>query len=64
MLVLNILVQRKLLGREYDGIGSFVADVRLILENCYRYWGATHKFSTRALYLEHKLEQRLSNLPQ
>ncbi|XP_014286877.1 uncharacterized protein [Halyomorpha halys] len=57
-------VQRKLLGREYDGIGSFVADIRLIIENCYRYWGATHKFSTRALYMEHKLEQRLSNLPQ
>ncbi|CAH1391776.1 unnamed protein product [Nezara viridula] len=57
-------VQRKLLGREYDGIGSFVADVRLILENCYRYWGATHKFSRKALYMEHKLEQRLSNLPQ
>ncbi|KAK9499769.1 hypothetical protein O3M35_002745 [Rhynocoris fuscipes] len=57
-------VHRKLMDREYSGIKEVIADIKLLLENCYRFWGPSHKFTKKGLHIEHKLEQKLEELPK
>ncbi|XP_073977263.1 uncharacterized protein isoform X2 [Rhodnius prolixus] len=56
-------VHRKLMDREYHGIKEVVADIKLVLENCYRFWGLSHRVTKKGLHIEHKLEQKLEALP-
>merc|ERR1712071_4553 len=47
----------------YGSIGEFVADMRLMFENCYRYNGPNHPVTKKALRFEQNLEQKLTLLP-
>ncbi|MFT7815441.1 uncharacterized protein KIAA2026 homolog [Arapaima gigas] len=47
---------------EYQTITEFVADFRLMLENCYRFHGVDHWISKQAQKLETMLEQKLTLL--
>lgn len=55
-------MEEKFVGREYETITEFVADFRLMLENCYRYHGVDHWISKQAQKLEIMLEQKLTLL--
>ena len=46
----------------YQGITEIVSDMRLILENCYRYNGSDHWISKLAQKLENILDQKLALL--
>ena len=46
----------------YESITAIVSDMRLILENCYRYNGSTHWVSKLAHKLEKILDQKLALL--
>lgn len=48
--------------RGYESITEFVADFRLMLENCYRFHGVDHWTSKQAQKLELMLEQKLNLL--
>ncbi|XP_035377285.1 uncharacterized protein KIAA2026 isoform X2 [Electrophorus electricus] len=52
----------KFVNREYESITEFVADFRLMLENCYRFHGVDHWISKQAQKLEIMLEQKLTLL--
>lgn len=52
----------KFVNREYESITAFVADFRLMLENCYRCHGVDHWISRQAQKLETILEQKLTLL--
>lgn len=51
-------------ARSYAGITEVVRDLRLILENCYRFFGPQHHLTKKALKLETVLEQKLALLPR
>ncbi|XP_061703661.1 uncharacterized protein KIAA2026 isoform X2 [Syngnathoides biaculeatus] len=55
-------MEEKFVGQEYQSITEFVADFRLMLENCYRYHGVDHWLSKQAQKLEVMLEQKLTLL--
>uniref|UniRef100_H3AUF5 Bromodomain containing 10 n=1 Tax=Latimeria chalumnae TaxID=7897 RepID=H3AUF5_LATCH len=55
-------LEDKFADREYQSITEFVADFRLMLENCYRYHGVDHWLSKQAQKLEMMLEQKLTLL--
>ncbi|KAJ3605193.1 hypothetical protein NHX12_027243 [Muraenolepis orangiensis] len=55
-------MEEKFAGRRYDTITAFVADFRLMLENCYRDHGVDHWLSKQAQKLEVMLEQKLTLL--
>lgn len=55
-------MKEKFVGQEYESITEFVADFRLMLENCYRYHGVDHWISKQAQKLEILLEQKLTLL--
>lgn len=57
------LVKDKFRQNQYNSISEFVSDMRLILENCYRYNGPNHPVTKKALRLEQSLEQKLALLP-
>ena len=57
-----ILVKEKFDNRIYESITQFVADFRLMLENCYRYNGPDHVISKKAQRLETVMEQKLTLL--
>ena len=56
------MIEEKFVGQQYDSITEFVADFRLMLENCYRYHGVDHWLSKQAQKLEVMLEQKLTLL--
>ena len=58
----HFAVKEKFDRREYDSITQFVADMRLMLENCYRYNGPDHPISRKGQKLEVMLEQKLALL--
>ncbi|XP_054896262.1 uncharacterized protein KIAA2026 [Poeciliopsis prolifica] len=55
-------IEEKFINQEYENITEFVADFRLMLENCYRYYGVDHWISKQAQKLEIMLEQKLTLL--
>ncbi|KAM6986374.1 putative bromodomain-containing protein 10 [Aplochiton taeniatus] len=55
-------MEEKFANREYETITEFVADFRLMLENCYRHHGVDHWVSKQAQKLEIMLEQKLTLL--
>jgi len=55
-------VKKKFESHEYFSITEFVADFRLMLENCYHFNGPDHFVSKRAVKLETMLEQKLALL--
>ncbi|XP_029548150.1 uncharacterized protein KIAA2026 isoform X1 [Salmo trutta] len=55
-------MEEKFVSREYETITEFVADFRLMLENCYRHHGIDHWISKQAQKLEIMLEQKLTLL--
>ncbi|KAM9306553.1 putative bromodomain-containing protein 10 [Pholidichthys leucotaenia] len=55
-------IEEKFIRQEYETITQFVADFRLMLENCYRYHGVDHWISKQAQKLEIMLEQKLTLL--
>lgn len=55
-------MEEKFVRQEYESITEFVADFRLMLENCYRYHGVDHWISKQAQKLETLLEQKLTLL--
>lgn len=55
-------MEEKFINQEYKTITEFVADFRLMLENCYRYHGVDHWISKQAQKLEIMLEQKLTLL--
>ncbi|XP_047425859.1 uncharacterized protein KIAA2026 [Mugil cephalus] len=55
-------MEAKFISQEYETITEFVADFRLMLENCYRYHGVDHWISKQAQKLEIMLEQKLTLL--
>lgn len=55
-------MEEKFVGQQYETITEFVADFRLMLENCYRYHGVDHWLSKQAQKLEVMLEQKLTLL--
>lgn len=57
------LIKDKFRKNQYSSISDFVGDMRLILENCYRYNGPNHPITKKALRLEQSLEQKLALLP-
>lgn len=57
------LIKEKFKKNEYSSIKEFVADMRLVLENCYRYNGPNHPVTKKALRLEQSFEQKLALLP-
>lgn len=57
-------VRASLDARAYSGITEVVRDLRLILENCYRFFGPQHHLTKKALKLETVLEQKLALLPR
>lgn len=55
-------MEEKFINKEYETITEFVADFRLMLENCYRYHGVDHWLSKQGQKLEIMLEQKLTLL--
>lgn len=55
-------IKEKFVSQEYENITEFVADFRLMLENCYRHHGVDHWISKQAQKLEIMLEQKLTLL--
>lgn len=55
-------IKEKFVCQEYENITEFVADFRLMLENCYRHHGVDHWISKQAQKLEIMLEQKLTLL--
>ncbi|XP_061590076.1 uncharacterized protein KIAA2026 [Cololabis saira] len=55
-------IEEKFMNKEYETITEFVADFRLMLENCYRYHGVDHWISKQGQKLEIMLEQKLTLL--
>ena len=55
-------VETKFKSYEYESITAVVSDMRLILENCYRYNGSSHWVSKIAHKLEKVLDQKLALL--
>ncbi|KAM6902830.1 putative bromodomain-containing protein 10 [Xenentodon cancila] len=55
-------IEEKFINKEYETITEFVADFRLMLENCYRYHGVDHWISKQGQKLEIMLEQKLTLL--
>lgn len=55
-------ISEKFVSRQYSSITDFVADFRLMLENCYRCHGVDHWISRQAQKVEMILEQKLTLL--
>lgn len=62
MVYVVLAVREKFDDRVYQTITEFVADFRLMLENCYRFNGPDHLVSRRGQRLETVLEQKLALL--
>uniref|UniRef100_A0A8C4NBW3 Bromo domain-containing protein n=1 Tax=Eptatretus burgeri TaxID=7764 RepID=A0A8C4NBW3_EPTBU len=58
------LVQKKMDQGHYKSIGEVICDLRLLLENCYRFHGLDHWLSRRAQRFESLLEEKLALLPR
>lgn len=63
-LCLLFAVEQKFRDCKYVSLTEFVADVRLLLINCYRFNGAQHSISKMAQRIEHMLEQKIALLPK
>ena len=59
-----VSVKQKFINKEYTQLPEFVYDVRLLLLNCYRFFGPKAIQTKRALYVEELLEKRLALLSE
>ena len=57
-----LAVESKFKSYSYESITAVISDMRLILENCYRYNGSAHWVSKLAHKLEKVLDQKLALL--
>ncbi|XP_071954679.1 uncharacterized protein [Antedon mediterranea] len=57
-------IEEKFETNEYSTITEVIRDLRLMLENCYRYNGLNHYVSKQGMKLEQALETKLSLLPR
>ncbi|RZF32427.1 hypothetical protein LSTR_LSTR001891 [Laodelphax striatellus] len=48
---------------KYPSITELIADIRLVLENCYLYWGTGDPLTKKALRVEEQLETFVAALP-
>ncbi|KAJ9579338.1 hypothetical protein L9F63_024558, partial [Diploptera punctata] len=55
-------IKRKFVEKEYTQLSEFVYDVRLLLLNCYRFFGPNAIETRRALRLEETFERKLASL--
>jgi hypothetical protein len=55
-------VREKFDNRNYTTITEYVADMRIMLENCYRFNGPDHSISKKGQRLETMMEQKLALL--
>jgi len=62
MTIVRLIVREKFETGVYKTITEFVADMRLLLENCYRFNGPDHSVSRKAQRIETLLEQKLALL--
>ena len=62
--IFSSLVQIKLGDGQYSSITGVVADLRLMLENCYKFNGEEHPISKLAARLEIVIEQKLALMPR
>uniref|UniRef100_UPI00358E9CA3 uncharacterized bromodomain-containing protein 10-like isoform X3 n=1 Tax=Myxine glutinosa TaxID=7769 RepID=UPI00358E9CA3 len=58
------LVQKRMDQGHYKSIGEVIYDLRLVLDNCYRFHGLGHCLSRRAQRFESLLEEKLALLPR
>lgn len=64
MLLFFFTVKEQLLDGQYKTITELIGDLRLMLENAYRYFGPVHSISKKGLRLEHMMEQKIALLPK
>ncbi|CAL4062753.1 unnamed protein product, partial [Meganyctiphanes norvegica] len=58
------LVKEKCLGEKYNNITELIRDLRLMLENAYKFYGPAHSICKKGLRLEFIMEQKITNLPK
>ncbi|XP_014252852.1 uncharacterized protein LOC106668520 [Cimex lectularius] len=57
-------ISRKYACKEYKDLKTVIDDIRLVLENCYKFWGYKHKFIKQAYRVEKMLEKHISEFPE
>ncbi|KAK7066542.1 hypothetical protein SK128_019295, partial [Halocaridina rubra] len=57
-------IREHLLDGKYETITELIGDIRVMLENAYRYYGPAHSISKKGLRLEHMMEQKIALLPK
>jgi len=61
---LLVSVKRRFLIGHYSEVRDFVTDVRLVFENCYRYFGRDDPHTKKALKIEQFYLQKVAALPK
>uniref|UniRef100_A0A0A9WCA8 Bromo domain-containing protein n=1 Tax=Lygus hesperus TaxID=30085 RepID=A0A0A9WCA8_LYGHE len=54
---------RKYAEKEYNSAVEVMDDIRLVLENCYKFWGKKHKFVKQALRAERIVAKHIAGFP-
>ncbi|KAG7177152.1 hypothetical protein Hamer_G000396, partial [Homarus americanus] len=57
-------IKEDLLAGHYQTITEVIGDLRIMLENAYRYYGPVNAISKKGLRLEHMMEQKIALLPK
>ncbi|KAG1650418.1 hypothetical protein GQR58_028055 [Nymphon striatum] len=55
-------IRSNFLEKKYESITEPISDLRLLIENCYRYNGPDHTLSKKAIKIETMMEQKLALL--
>lgn len=57
-------VKKKFYDSSYTNIAEVISDIRLMIENCYRYNGSKHWISKLGQKLEKTIEQKINLFPR